>query len=420
MSFPHNKTPIAICVCFAMSLSMANSAVAADDSNKNKIDLKDVETIQVTGVRSSLTGALAAKRSSDAISDSIIAEEIGKSSDENIAQALSRISGVSLDRSGGDNQTITVRGVQASLNDIKLNGISMSSNTDNQAVDLSLFSADILSRIDVVKSPSANQEEGSLGASINLQTRAPLSANKNMNVVTIEARYNDVRGDTTPRFAYTGIYQFNDNMGIAGSLFYDKKNVRKEEFNIFDATLRKFDNNPKKPADKRTRVFNTDGDELMGVTYAVSPDFHLARMNLDDKLKTGGTLTFQYRPTDDTDIRFDASFSRQEIDHKQTHTRYHNMHLTPSEVIVAPGHDNTAASVVSIKSGRAMGMIQSGEWLNTTDNLILGLQFEHSLDEDWMLSGRVGVALIIKLVHRAMFFQPLIIVPALMAMILRH
>jgi len=392
MNFPHKKTPIATYVCLAMSLSLSNSALAADEASSKKADLKDVETIQVTGVRSSLTSALAAKRSSDAISDSIIAEEIGKSSDENIAQALSRISGVSLDRSGGDNQTITVRGVQASLNDIKLNGISMSSNTDNQAVDLSLFSADILSRIDVVKSPSANQEEGSLGASINLQTRAPLSANKNTNVATVEARYNDVRGDTTPRFSYTGIYQFSDKVGIAGSLFYDKKNVRKEEFNIFDASLRKFDNNPSKPAAKRTRVYNTDGDELMGVTYAVAPDFHLARMNLDDKLKTGGTVTLQYQPTDDTDIRFDASFSRQEIDHKQTHTRFHNMHLTPSEVIVAPGDDNTAASVVSIKSGRAMGMIQSGEWLNTTDNLVLGLQFEHALNEYWMLSGRIGHA----------------------------
>ena len=389
MSQQFKKTQIATYVCIALSASA--SALAAEEA-KDKNKAEETEVITVTGVRSSLTGALAAKRSADSISDSIIAEEIGKSSDENIAEALSRISGVSLDRSGGDNQTVTVRGVQASLNDIKLNGVSMSSNTDNQAVDLSLFSADVLSRIDVVKSPSANQEEGSLGAAINLQTRAPLSANKNTNVVTIEARHNDLQGDTTPRFSYTGVYQFSDKVGVAGSLFYDKKSVRKEEFNMFDATLRKFDNNPSKPVDKRTKVFNTDGEELTGVTYAVAPDFHLARMNLDDKLKTGGTVTLQYRPTDDTDIRFDASFSRQEIDHKQTHTRYHNMHLTPAEVIVAPGDDKTAASVVGIKSGKAMGMIQSGEWINTTDNLILGLQFEHALNENWMLSGRVGHA----------------------------
>ncbi|WOH35720.1 TonB-dependent receptor [Thalassotalea fonticola] len=387
MSQQFKKSQIATLVGMALSASISANALAYEEASV----AEDVEVIEVTGVRSSLTSALNAKKAADTISDSIIAEEIGKSSDENIAQALSRISGVSLDRDGGDNQTVTVRGIQAALNDVKLNGVSMTSNTDDQAVDLSLFSADVLSRIDVVKSPSANQEEGSLGAAINLQTRAPLSSKKNVNVFTVEARHNDLREDTTPRFAYTGIYNLNESMGFAGSLFYDEKNVRKEEFNIFNSNIRKFSTAGTAGTNGSKTVINADTLEVIpGDTWAVSPNFHLNRLNLDDKVKKGGTLTFQYRPNEDTDFRFDTSYSRQEIDHEQTHTRMHNMHRNPYEVMVELGDEDSSNRVVGIRSGHVGGLNQSGRWLNTTDTLVVGAQIEHAINDDWMVSGRVG------------------------------
>jgi len=388
MSGQFKKSKLASFITLAMSASI--TANAAEENTGKANQLQDVEIIEVTGVRSSLNSALNAKRNSESISDSIIAEEIGKSSDESVAQALSRVSGVSLDRDGGDSQTITVRGVQAALNDIKLNGVSMTSNTSNQAVDLSLFSADVLSRIDVVKSPAANQEEGSLGASINLQTRAPLSAGKNINVFTIESRHNDLSEKTTPRFAYTGIYKLDETMGFAGSLFHDKQDVRKDEFNIFNSSIRKFSSNTKS-GNAAKRVIDAETGELVpGDTWAVAPNFYLNRLGLDEKTKKGGTFTFQYRPNNNTDIRFDASFSRQEIDHLQSHTRMHNLHRNPYEITVQMGDENTSNSVVSAKTGHVGGLNQSGRWLNTTDTLVLGAQFEHTIGDDWTISGRVG------------------------------
>ena len=115
MSRQFKKNQIATYICIALSAAASASAVATE---KDKKALEDIEIIQISGIRSSLTSALNTKRGAETISDSIIAEEISKSSDENIAQALSRVSGVSLDRNGGDTQTFTVRGVQAALNDI--------------------------------------------------------------------------------------------------------------------------------------------------------------------------------------------------------------------------------------------------------------------------------------------------------------
>ncbi len=378
------KTKIASYVC----LALASTTSAAAEKNKKA---EDVEVIEVTGVRSSLNSALNAKKHAESISDSIIAEEIGKSSDENIAQALSRVSGVSLDRNGGDAQTITVRGVKASLNDIKLNGVSMTSNTDNQAVDLSLFSADILSRIDVVKSPAANQEEGSLGASINLQTRAPLSANKNVNVFSVEARYNELAEEVTPRFAYSGLYQFTDSIGIAGSLFHDQQSVRKEEFSTNGWRLNSEQTN-NKAFDNATNVLT--GEKMPEGTPGMMPDGAKARVNLDDKLKQGGTFTFQMRPGDDTNIRFDTSFSRQEIDHIHSQTRLNNLDRaagsTLAEIGLLPGNSEDASTVVSAFSKKPGTQAQNGQWTNTTDTLVTGLEVDHAINDYWLVKGRVG------------------------------
>lgn len=368
-----HKTLLSTCICSII----ASAASVNVTANENEAAL--LEEVEVLGIRRALSSAVDAKRMADSISDSIIAEEIGKSSDENIAEALSRVSGVSIDRNGSDNQTVTVRGIQAALNDVKLNGVSMTSNTNSQAVDLSLFSADILSRIDVVKSPSANQEEGSLGASINLQTRAPLEASEDAYVVSIEGRYNNLQKEETPRGAFSFVKSLNDEMGIAGSVFYDQQSVRKEEFNQFRNSIRNFPN----AVDSKT------GDVIPGGVWAVQPDFALDRLGLDEKTKFGGSGTFQYQPSEKIDIRLDASYSNQEIDHLQTHTRIHNLHRTPNFVTVdrSGGGSN---DLVSAHSRTVGSLNQSGRWINDTESVILGAQFEYVLDDNWTLSSRLG------------------------------
>jgi len=389
-AFQRNKINTACSAALVAMFGLSTSfiATAAEQNKEKKSD--DVEVIEVTGVRSSLTSALNAKRDSQTISDSIIAEEIGKSSDENIAEALSRVAGVSLDR-GSENQTVTVRGISAALNDVKMNGISMTSNTDDQAVDLSLFSADILSRIDVVKSPSANQEEGSLGASINLQTIAPLSSKTNTRVLTVEARHNDLSEETTPRFAFNFVQNLNEELGFAGSLFYDQQDLRKDEYQIFSNRLEKYQSKDDPKNKKDQTVFDTDGNVIEGPISAVMPWFNVNRVNLDEKTKFGGTGTVQYRPTEDTDIRFDASFSRNEIDHVHSTARLNNFKNYNNVVTI----DQSGASnnVVSAYSHKAGGLNQAGNWLNTTDTLILGGDVKHTLDDYWTLSARIGYSL---------------------------
>ena len=394
------KSRIASFICIALSASVANNAFAFADETEKKNQLKEIEVIEVTGVRSSLTAEIAAKRSSDSISDSIIAEDIGKSSDENIAEAISRIAGVSLDAGGG---TVTIRGIEAALNDIKLNGISMTSSTDDQAVDLSLFSADMLSRIDVVKSPSANQEEGSLGAAINLQTRAPLSVKKSKHVVSAEARYNELNEETTPRFSYSFIKNASDSLGFAGSFYHDKQIKRTEEISTNNWDLIHYFDADKggKPVDGElanqsvgTKIFDFDtGEELTSITALTAGRGGVKnKIVIDNKVKKGGTFTIQYQPGENTDIRLDTTFSRQELDRQESQMQMKNFAKktgSDHDIYVRQGQGDVN-TIYGYKQIGITGITQPKEKESTTDTLLVGLNIEHLIGDNWTINGRFG------------------------------
>ena len=86
---------------------------AADAQNGDTLS-----AIVVTGIRASITTARAIKRDSQGIVDAIAPEDIGKLPDTNLAESLQRITGVSIDRSGGEGEFITVRGFGPEFNTV--------------------------------------------------------------------------------------------------------------------------------------------------------------------------------------------------------------------------------------------------------------------------------------------------------------
>lgn len=184
-----------------LAMALASASAQAQDQaqpaeEEQSVDAAEENAIVVTGFRRSLADALDAKRESGNIVDGINAEDIGKSADQNIAEALQRITGVAIDRSNGEGTTVTVRGVDANLNNVSLNGVTLTNASGDvrggsagQAVDFSAFSSDLLSRIEVAKTASADDNEGSLGAAIRLRSFQPLNVRRNRRVVDVQARY---------------------------------------------------------------------------------------------------------------------------------------------------------------------------------------------------------------------------------------
>src|SRR5262245_31515148 len=110
----------------ASGLLFASAAAQAQATQPaGTAQAQQLETVVVTGIRKSLETSVNLKRSASGLVDGIVAEDIGKFPDTNLAEAMSRISGVSIDRANGEGNKITVRGMGPDFNLVLLNGRQM-------------------------------------------------------------------------------------------------------------------------------------------------------------------------------------------------------------------------------------------------------------------------------------------------------
>ncbi len=138
----------------------------------------EIDEIVVTGVKASLLDAINKKRNAQDIRDIINAEDIGKLPDRNVAEALQRITGVQIGRDFGEGEEIAVRGianVRVELNGATQIGSDVTANSRG-VTNFSMLPAEMFSSLEVIKSPSADETEGGLGAIVRLNTRKPLDS----------------------------------------------------------------------------------------------------------------------------------------------------------------------------------------------------------------------------------------------------
>ncbi len=203
--------------------------------------------IVVTGFRASLNSALAQKREETASVDSIVAEDIGKFPDSNLAESMQRIPGVALARGdGGEGRNISVRGLGAQFTRVRINGmegVSQVSASDirggvgsgsGRSFDFVTFPTEIFSALSVRKTTSADVEEGSLGATVDLRAPKPFDQRKDF-VFSGTARgiYNDIRKDVDPRLSALVGKKFG-SFGVLGSIAYSKRRIDEYAYSAVD------------------------------------------------------------------------------------------------------------------------------------------------------------------------------------------
>lgn len=262
----------------------------------------ETEVIEVTGFKGSLLKSMNEKRLSQNVSDSIFAEDIGKSTDQNIADALSRVTGVSVQTADGEGTKVTVRGANPDQNVITLNGVTLTSADFNQAVDLSAFSADVLSSINVVKTPSADHDEGSLGASIRLNTVKPLDIAKDVRRLSIQGRYNDFSENADHKLSGTFSHKFLDEtLGILITAVDETSSIRRDQMSVneFDAV------NAYIARDLDGNIVND-----VNVLAANGVEYNLFT---NERNRQGIDTTIQYQPTDDTNIVLNLNWATQDV-----------------------------------------------------------------------------------------------------------
>ncbi len=202
--------------------------------------------IVVTGFRASLNNALNLKRQETAAIDSIVAEDIGKFPDSNLAESMQRIPGVALSRGdGGEGRNISVRGLGAQFTRVRINGmegVSQVSGSDirggvgsARSFDFVTFPTEIFSALSVRKTTSADIEEGSLGATVDLRAPKPFDQRKDFAFsATARGIYNDISKQVDPRLSALVSKKFGDTFGILGSVAYSKRHIEEYAYSAVD------------------------------------------------------------------------------------------------------------------------------------------------------------------------------------------
>lgn len=322
---------LAVSPAWAQEAAPATDAPAAEDE------------IVVTGFRASLDAALDAKREDRGIVDVIKAEDIGKFPDTNLAESLQRIPGVVIDRDAGEGRSITVRGLGQDFTRIRINGIEALATTGgtdssgganrSRGFDFNVFASELFNSITVRKSASANVDEGSLGATVDLQAARPFDYDGFRIAGSVKGRYNDLNDKIDPRAALLVSNTFADGrLGVLVSAAYSKRRLYEEGF----STVR-WDNGPSSqgwcaPIGLTSQGTNatqaTCGPAAQGVArlpdtpanraaYLAASDpnnFHprLPRYGrlTHDQDRLGVTASVQWAPTDNTTITAEFLYSK--------------------------------------------------------------------------------------------------------------
>ncbi len=151
---------------------LSTSAIAQDNAGAND----NVEVINVSGIRGSLASSANIKRESAGVVDAITAEDIGKFPDTNLAESLQRITGVSIDRSNNEGNSVSVRGFGPGFNLVTLNGRQMPTSSVTgpaRSFNFREIAAESVKGVAVSKTGKANTTGGGIGATIDIQTAKP-------------------------------------------------------------------------------------------------------------------------------------------------------------------------------------------------------------------------------------------------------
>jgi TonB-dependent receptor len=214
--------------------SDASKAVATTADKKSAVTLS---AVSVTGQLASLQRAQAIKRDAIGIVDSVSAEETGKFPDQNVADALQRVPGISVDRSGGESNQITVRGFGPTFVNVLLNGRPLASSATNRAFNFDVMPTSIISTAIVSKTASAKQEEGGIGGTVDIVTARPFDFNGFHATGTVGGVYDNLGGGSssnsaTPKFsAMLGNTNKDHTFGWLASVLYEKRDHTEQSVN---------------------------------------------------------------------------------------------------------------------------------------------------------------------------------------------
>lgn len=251
------------------------------------------ETLLVLGSYShSQAAALQQKRASNQLVERIIAADIAKFPAQNIAEAIQRNPGISVVRDRGEALFLSIRGLPTQFNRVSLNGHNLTVNENvrnseqyGRRFHYDTFPAELVAGVTVVKSASANQQEGAIGGSVNLHSFAPLTLGETQFTLNATTNSAELVGDWQPRLsALSNWVNAEQTLGLMFASAYTQRSTRQDRALNF-----------------RWQAVPPTSDPLISTT-AAAPLFTPAglrpTLELEERERLGISSAIQWRPGD--------------------------------------------------------------------------------------------------------------------------
>lgn len=316
--------PLAAVVSALAMASLSPALLAQEtDADAGPQNPSLVEEVMVTGYARSIQNSIETKRNADTVVQAISAADLGGLPDVSIADALGRVPGITVTRSGGQAGTIQVRGMGEGFVFSTLNGREQVSPNGTRAMEFSQFPSELIQSVQVYMSPKASLIEGGVAGTVELKTANPLEmADDQKFVVGVRGSYNDQAEDIYGAEPYgqrlSLSFQkklFDDKLGVAlgyARLVQPRSATRFEQYN-YEATPFSLIDDKGLAATIVDEDFNAVPTDNRPMAVAMAEGFEVFQTG-GEETRDGYVAAIQFEPTDKLSIQSDIFYSKFESD----------------------------------------------------------------------------------------------------------
>lgn len=207
----------------ALAMAIASERLSAAENVAN------TEHVEVVGQAASIDQALKEQRSSDSIKSVVHADGVAQLPDENVAEAVQRLPGVSVERDQGEGRFVSVRGLGPDLNSVTINGTLVPSpESERRAVALDVLPSELVQSLSVIKTLTPDMDANSLGGTVDVKSLSAFDHKGLFYTGSSEASYDKNTHQTSPKFSGAISDRFSlgdgiDNFGVAAALSWQKR-----------------------------------------------------------------------------------------------------------------------------------------------------------------------------------------------------
>jgi TonB-dependent receptor len=244
----------------AWSFAQAQAPAATPAPASSTAEVVKMDAFNVEGIREGMARAQSDQRDSDNLTTVLAADSVGRFPDLNLADALGRASGISIERDQGEARFINVRGASQDYSSVAIDGVTMPSpTTGSRAMRLDTIPADIVGTLEVTKAITPDIDADNIGGFVNIRTQGSFDNPGRQVRANIGYGFNEEGGGEIHNlgFTYSDRFLADRNLGMMLSFsdYATDRHTSNIETNAWQLVPGSTDSNLFRPVRPDTRTY---------------------------------------------------------------------------------------------------------------------------------------------------------------------